>query len=137
MSSTGNSLVKAVVMVKRKKGISFEDFDKYWAGEHSSLVCNIPLFREKILKYNQLHLDLPRMQFAAENGVPVCNDFDGIGEVYAKSYQDLRDFFESDVYKNIVEPDERKFVEKHECKRFFVYDEVHYDANDASILKTS
>ncbi|KAL3682391.1 hypothetical protein R1sor_000413 [Riccia sorocarpa] len=134
MSPQRNPLVKMVILVKRKQGMSLEDFDKYWTEEHSSLVNGLPLFKEKIVKYNQVHLDVPRMQQSGvENGIPVCNDYDGIVELYAKSYQDLMDFFGSDVYKNVVGPDEAKFAERDQCKTLFVYDEVHLDANDPSI----
>ncbi|KAL3682392.1 hypothetical protein R1sor_000414 [Riccia sorocarpa] len=134
MSPKRNSLVKLVVIIKRKKGMSFEEFDKYWKEVHSPLVCGLPIFKEKIVKYNQVHLDLQRQQKSGvENGIPVCNDYDGFCELYAKSYQDLMDFFGSDIYKNIVGPDEAKFAERDECKTLFVYDEVHLDADDPSI----
>ncbi|KAL2650048.1 hypothetical protein R1flu_018176 [Riccia fluitans] len=136
MTPKKSPLVKLVVMVKRKKGMSFEDFNRYWTEEHGPLACSLPIFREKVIKYNQVHLDLPKLQQSgAEHGFPVYDDFDGMVELYAESYQDLMEFFGSDDYKNILEPDEEKFAQRDECKMFFVYDEVHLD--DPSISSCS
>ncbi|KAL2611674.1 hypothetical protein R1flu_023366 [Riccia fluitans] len=137
MSPKRSQLVKLVVMVKRKKGMSFEEFDKYWTEKHGPLLCSLPIFKEKTIKYNQMHLDVSKMrEYGTENGFPIFKDFDGMLEVYARSYQDFEAVFASDDYKNIIIPDEEKFTDREGIRMFFVQDEVHFDINDPSDSST-
>ena len=43
-----------MIFFYRKKGMSFEDFDKYWRETHAEVACALPIFQRNILKYEQV-----------------------------------------------------------------------------------
>jgi hypothetical protein len=46
-------MIKLVVMIKRKSGMSKEDFDRYWSGPHAEQVLGCADFRRHIRRYVQ------------------------------------------------------------------------------------
>lgn len=52
MSAPGR--VCLMIFFYRKKGMSFEDFDKYWRETHAKVACELPIFAKNIIKYEQV-----------------------------------------------------------------------------------
>ncbi|KAF8895950.1 hypothetical protein CPB85DRAFT_1329149 [Mucidula mucida] len=77
-----------MVLVKRKEGTSREEFSKYWLGVHGPLVLESKIFTEKILKYEQLHVNDAASSLLS-NLEMTTGDWDGVGLFEAKSFDDM------------------------------------------------
>jgi uncharacterized protein (TIGR02118 family) len=83
-----NGMIKLIVAVKRKAGMSAEEFHRHWRTRHAELVRTNPASKRYIRKYIQCHT-LPS-EYA---GVEVA--FDGTAELWFDSVED-KDRFYSD-----------------------------------------
>ncbi|KAG6549698.1 hypothetical protein Mapa_008678 [Marchantia paleacea] len=118
-------VLKLTLLVKRKEGISFEDFDNHWTNNHGPLLASIPIFKEKLIKYTQVHMSQKHMNIM--NGLPMMKGYDGIMEAYAEKMEDFEALFECEEYKSIIMPDEDLFVDRSQCQMFIGYEEMHWD----------
>ncbi|KAF9055184.1 hypothetical protein BDZ89DRAFT_937714 [Hymenopellis radicata] len=80
--------VRAIIMLKRKKGTAKEEFSKHWADVHGPLVLKSRIFTEKILKYEQLHVNDETNAVFSNLGL-TTGDWDGVGYFEAKSFDDM------------------------------------------------
>lgn len=97
-------MIKLIVGVKRKAGMSPEAFREHWCTIHSELVRTNPASKKYIRKYVQCHT-LPE-EYA--NGDP---PFDGTAELWFDSLQDKDRFFSDPDYLESVNPDEPRFAD--------------------------
>ena len=69
-------MVKLIICVKRKTGMTRKEFDAYWQNRHGPLVKSVPEFMRHVRKYVQCHV--------VENSVPlgVAAPYDGVAELW-------------------------------------------------------
>jgi uncharacterized protein (TIGR02118 family) len=72
-------MIKAIYFIKRKPGMSLEDFRKYWLEEHAPLVLKVP----GLVKYVQSHT----MDHGYREHEPI---YDGIAELWYENLDDMR-----------------------------------------------
>ena len=111
-------MVKYVICVKRKAGLTWEEFDAYWKNHHGPVVKSVPEFIRHVRKYTQCHLLKGTMPLGA------AGDYDGIAELWFDSVAELEAAFQEPRYLEIIRPDELKFVELSKCLSF-ITEEVH------------
>lgn len=103
-------LIKAVYLLKRKEGLSREEFFRYWREVHGPLAKkHFPWYKN----YVQNHI------IAASGEEPA---FDGIVEVWygdMHDYQLGRQFYSSDAGK-VIRDDEGRFMDVGKRMRFVV-----------------
>ncbi|KAI0169314.1 EthD domain-containing protein [Hypoxylon sp. FL1284] len=116
--AANQKLVKICFNVKRKEGLSEEEFHRYWSNDHIKLLRTVEPFKKYIVKYSQFHVDTSMGQ-----GVPKIEGIDGIAQFWVKSVEDLFALVTSEEYLTIVKPDEEKFVKTNEMAGVFGYDE--------------
>jgi uncharacterized protein (TIGR02118 family) len=94
-------MVKLIVMMKRKPGLTPDEFSKYWKEVHASVALNnIP----GLLKYIQNH----KVKLNDRETV-----YDGIAELWFNdldSFRDMGKWYRSDAGK-ILSDDEAKFID--------------------------
>lgn len=104
-------MIKLSVLLKRKQGMSPEEFHRYWKEKHGPLALGVTDFMCHIRRYVQSHQlsteALHRMH------KPV-SQYDGIVELWADSVEEMRRAFDSPGYKNVIQPDERNFCDDSE-----------------------
>jgi uncharacterized protein (TIGR02118 family) len=93
-------MVKALTFIKRKPGMSVEDFQSYWRTKHPRVVTALPGVR----RYVQSHTLLAGYR----KGEPV---HDGIAEVWFDDSQALRASAAAPAYRD-VQADEAKFIDR-------------------------
>ncbi|MGE0823927.1 MAG: EthD family reductase [Candidatus Binatia bacterium] len=98
MSKT-EGLVKRMSFIKRKPGMSREEFSCYWQDVHGPIASKLPGLR----RYLQCHT-LPSMY---ANGEP---PFDGVAQVWFTDTAALDKAFSSRVYLEEARPDGQKFI---------------------------
>ncbi len=112
-------MVKVSVMLKRKSGMSPEEFHRYWKDVHGPLVLGVTDLMRHFRKYVQCHA-VP----AALGDTPGAgSEFDGIAELWADSLDEVNRAFAEPRYLEVVRPDEYKFLDLPKCV-FMVTDEV-------------
>jgi len=93
-------MVKVLTFLKRKPGMSVEDFQRYWLAEHPAVVTRLPGGR----RYVQSHT----APTAYRKGEPV---YDGIAEVWADDTNALRAMTRSPE-NAAVQADEARFIDR-------------------------
>ena len=93
-------MVKVVTFLKRKAGMSVEDFQRYWRTRHPAAVVRLPGIR----RYVQSHT----LASSYRKGEPV---YDGIAEVWADGTDALRAMTRSPDNAG-VQADEAQFIDR-------------------------
>jgi uncharacterized protein (TIGR02118 family) len=103
-------MIKLISLVYRKKGMSIEDFLRYWRESHGPLVAqSIPFAR----RYVQNHpLDWPGLSYDADGIVEMWFET----EEHARRYLEWRDTAEARDLKE----DEDRFQDFRKTRRFMV-----------------
>ena len=102
-------MIKIVIFAKRKTGMSFEEFDKYWRDEHAPLIKRVTEFSRHVRKYVQSHRLTGDVPLAAEA------DYDGVAELWFDSVDAMTTAFAEPRYMELIRPDELKFLELDRC----------------------
>jgi uncharacterized protein (TIGR02118 family) len=108
-------MIKLIVAVKRKAGMSAEDFHRHWRTTHAELVRSNPASARYIRKYIQCHT-LPGEYAAGEVA------FDGTAELWFDSIGDKDRFYADPDYLAQIHPDESRFADMNGTV-FFVTEE--------------
>ena len=98
-------MIKMTMFLKRKAGMSHEEFVKHHIDIHGPKFRSIPEAETHCLRYIQTH-PVKRTTDAAENA-----DFDGTAELWFDSQEGMETVLTSDIYKNTVFPDEKTFLD--------------------------
>ncbi len=93
-------MVKVITFIKRKAGMSVEEFQDYWRTRHPEAVTRLPGIR----RYVQSHTLLS----AYEHGDPT---YDGIAEVWADDTAALRAMTQSPAHP-VLQADEARFIDR-------------------------
>ncbi len=104
-------MIKLIVAIKRRAGISPEAFRDYWRTRHSAKVKAAACSQRYIHRYVQCHTLLA--DYA--NGEPA---FDGTAELWFDSVTDCDAFFTDPEYLATIAPDEKEFADM-EATKFF------------------
>lgn len=97
--------VKFVALLKRRPGMSREEFIDYHRANHSKIFMADPTIRRLCRKYVQSHPVPSGME-----GIP-DPPFDGIVEAWFDTLEDLREAFSSETYMVNIRTDELKFID--------------------------
>ena len=90
-------MIKQIFMVKRKSGMSFEEFKKYYFEVHA------PLVKKSFPEISKYVVNLV-LQRGKET------PYDAITEIGWPDFETLLKIAKSDTYKNVIRPDEEKFL---------------------------
>jgi len=107
--------------LRRKAGMSFEDFSAYWRGPHAALVVSLAS-KLGIVRYHQHHGVLPDVAAAMQAARGTAAPFDGVAAISFASAADLArgnvDPASADAQRLLAE-DEAKFINIAESSMFF------------------
>lgn len=90
-------MIKRVSLIRRKAGMSREDFFAHWTGPHAAIVRQMPGVRG--LRFGKVQSWNP--QEAA---------WDGVGEVWFDSMEDAATAFATEPYASQLVEDRKKFM---------------------------
>jgi uncharacterized protein (TIGR02118 family) len=107
-------VVKFAYMINRIHGMSFDQFVEHHRERHAPLFTSIPEAKQYVRKYTVSH-PVPAPGYPAPA-------FDGLTEIWFDSWDDHNEFFASTNYKELVQPDERTFID-HDSVAIMVTDE--------------
>lgn len=110
------SLKALVVCVKRKPGLSREEFSRYYRDCHAPLIMSCPDFARHLHSYTQHHALDSKGPVAAMFGA--SGDYDAVAVLTFKSQDALKRAFEEPQYLERIQPDEPNFVDVQNCMSF-------------------
>lgn len=121
-------MIKLTFCIKRKDGITMEEFRDYWLNHHG------PLFSKyakdfKAVRYVQSHtIDSPLNEIIKKSR-GFADEYDGIGEIWWQSEQDFLagvNNLEQGIRKMFID-DEAKFIDHKKSSGFFTKEHVLVD----------
>lgn len=98
-----------VVCIKRRPGMSPEEFSTYWRETHAPLLAACTDFTRHLVSYVQHHFADRSSPVATMFGVP--GDYDGVAVLTFKSADHVAEAFAEPRYLSDVRPDEPRFVD--------------------------
>lgn len=96
-------MIKFAFMIDRVDGMSIEQFVEYHRDHHAPLFTSIPEAWQYVKKYTVSH-PVPAPNYPSPA-------YDGLTEIWFESWADHDAFFASANYKDLVNPDEAKFID--------------------------
>jgi EthD domain len=100
---TGATTVKLVGFLRRRRGLTREEFSEIWEHQHGQLFLSVPEIDAHVTKYVQNHVT---DDFTGLLG----DDFDGVVEIGFSELQDIPKIFGGE-YLERIRPDEERFVD--------------------------
>jgi uncharacterized protein (TIGR02118 family) len=91
-------MIKRFVILRRKSGMSIEEFRNYWKNIHSPLIAKIP----GLIKYVQYHVRSERLDNTDD---PI----DGIAELWFESEESQRKAYNTQEYQAVVKDEPNLF----------------------------
>jgi len=98
-------MIKLVAILKRKPGLTHEEFMDHWLNRHAPLIANTPEIARHIVRYEQL----PRTGHADWMGSP---EIDGITVQWMTGPEAFEAFISEPKYAELIEPDEARFLDR-------------------------
>lgn len=120
-------MITMIVFVRRKSGLSHDEFSRYWFERHGPLVKSIPEFMRHVRKYIQYHRAPGQAATGSLFGdIP---DYDGVGEIWFDSREAMNEAFREPRYLEIIKPDELRFIDIEGCLSFIGDERVMFDGS--------
>jgi uncharacterized protein (TIGR02118 family) len=120
-------VIKLFVFVRRKAGLTAEEFGRAWYEEHAPLTLAAPGFRRRVRRYVQNHpirdADVPGL---------TLSDFDGVAELWLDSVDDLRAAL-ADPETEHVEARVERFVDTKSALRLVAEESEQFDRGFGSV----
>jgi hypothetical protein len=98
-------VVKLVAFLKRREGMTVEEFYEHWEGTRGPLIRSTPELARHIVRYEQ-HRRVPEPTWAGTKG------YDGITIQWLESVEAFTAFCVEPAYAELIEPDEEKFLDR-------------------------
>ncbi|KAF9021123.1 hypothetical protein BDZ89DRAFT_1071690 [Hymenopellis radicata] len=108
-SSLRTDRVRVVGFLKRKEGISKEEFTRRWL-LHAAMFKSMEMSKV-ILKYEQMHVNDETSALLKGMGALTC-EWDGIAIMEGESFEKVLSITSSEEYFKVLVPDEEEFLDR-------------------------
>jgi hypothetical protein len=98
-------MVKLVAFLRRREGMTREEFYAHWEGTHGPLIRSTPELAHHIVRYEQ-HRRVPEPSWAGTEG------YDGITIQWLESIDAFTAFCAEPAYAELILPDEERFLDR-------------------------
>ena len=112
-------MIKLVCFLRRKPGMSRDDFHGHWLESHGPLIARTPELAQHLVRYEQNHrLDA---DYARDpEGEP---GFDGATVQWLDSFRSFTEFVREPAYAELIAPDEASFLDRDSLTLLFTDDD--------------
>ena len=97
-------VITLVAMIKRKEGLSAEEFERHWREQHGPLIASIPEVARHVVRYEQLPRAVAAGRYTGSAG------FDGVTVMTFASMDEFEAFISEPAYER-VRADEVTFLD--------------------------
>lgn len=127
----GSPGIKLSVVIKRRDGMSFAEFDRYWNTTHAKIVTSVPEFTRHVRRYVQAHL-VSEYTGTGDTSKLTTQwgkaSYDGIAELWFDSIAEMVAAFNEPKFMEHIAPDDEKFVGATETQLFTLKEIQKYPA---------
>ncbi|KAJ6114110.1 hypothetical protein N7512_007555 [Penicillium capsulatum] len=128
-------LLRMTLLMKRKEGMSAEEFRRYWAEVHAAKFLSVSLVKDHLVKYQRFYSLLDLVSSASSSNfhtpsVSRTDEFDGGAEFWAESMEDLEAVFASQEYYEKVYLDEDNFLDREKSRTLIGWEDVSLKNNE-------
>jgi hypothetical protein len=99
-------VIKLICMVKRRPGMTVDDFHRHWRTVHSPLNCDTPSIAQYFVRYERNHRN------RRDYDRPGASDFDGAAVEWYPSVRAFYDMIGEPAYRELIAPDEDRFLDR-------------------------
>ena len=96
-------MIKMIITIKRREGMSREDFVRHQRGVHMSLLKSIPEARQYLRRF-VVSYPIPAPDYPGPS-------YDSVVEAWFDSMEDMKAFYSSENFRNKVAPDHANFMD--------------------------
>jgi hypothetical protein len=96
-------MVRLICLLKRKSGMTVEEFRHHWQHRHGPLIRSTESMARHVLLYEQY---LP-----ADSPIPLGKEFDGVTVMGFETADDFLAFVSEPDYAAVIQPDEQSFLD--------------------------
>jgi hypothetical protein len=108
-------MIKLICFLRRKPGMSLDDFHGHWLESHGPLIANTPELARHLVRYEQNHR--LRSDYARDpDGAP---GFDGATIQWLDSMESFFGFVREPKYAELIASDEKRFLDRSSLVVFF------------------
>ena len=100
-------MVKLFAVLKRKDGMTHEEFVDHWLNEHGPLIANTPSLARHIVRYEQHVRHRP-------DALSGDKRFDGVTVQWFEDMDGFVGFMSEPEYGDLIHPDEERFLDMDE-----------------------
>lgn len=100
-------MVKLVCFLKRREGMTREEFYDHWENHHAPLIAGTPELARHIVRYEQLRVTAHAEWMGTEG-------FDGITLQWMTGPEAFEAFISEPTYAELIAPDEKSFLDTSE-----------------------
>jgi uncharacterized protein (TIGR02118 family) len=100
----GITMVKLFAVLRRRPGMSTEEFVAHWRDHHGPLIAGEPSLARHLVRYEQHVRHRPDALSGTE-------DVDGVAVQWFRTIDDFVAFISEPAYRELVAPDERRFLD--------------------------
>jgi uncharacterized protein (TIGR02118 family) len=97
-------MVKLFAVLRRRQGMSTEEFVEHWRGRHGPLIAGEPTLARHIVRYEQ-HVRHRPDALSGNEGI------DGVAVQWFESIDRFVDFMSEPAYAELIAPDEQRFLD--------------------------
>lgn len=97
-------MVKLFAMLRRRSGMTSEEFVEHWRDHHGPLIAGEPTLARHIVRYEQ-HVRHRPDALSGTDGV------DGVAVQWFRSIDDFVGFISEPAYAELIAPDEQRFLD--------------------------
>ncbi|KAG6846537.1 hypothetical protein H0H93_013356 [Arthromyces matolae] len=101
--------VRMLVFLKRKPGITHEEFGSFWRTKHAKAFLALDIVKKNVINYEQIHIK-QHPKIPGVLGLPL-QGWDGIVLLDGESYEKLFEVFEDKQFNATVLPENALFVD--------------------------
>jgi conserved hypothetical protein len=109
-------MIKMIITIKRREGMSHEDFVRYQRDVHRPLLMSIPEAHEYIRRF-VVSYPIPAPDYSGP-------DYDSVVEAWFDSMEDMNALYFSENFLKTVDPDHKNFMDLSAYGRIVAEDEV-------------
>ncbi|KAI1039439.1 hypothetical protein LB505_002602 [Fusarium chuoi] len=114
----------------RKEGITPEQFNAYWANNHTKTAGDFHL-RFGVYKYSQYHSTPELRDLLRVPGAAPVLEFDGAAEFWVPTMETFQAMGSDPFYRDVITPDENNFIDHSSMRMIVGFDYIMVDNQNA------
>jgi uncharacterized protein (TIGR02118 family) len=113
-----SGMLKVTLLSRRRDDMTHAQYLAHWRDVHAPLFRSQPIVKKLIRRYVQLRITDSRPMGMFDSAV------DGIAQLWFDDMAAYNEFYASDDYRNVIEPDQKRFTNADRCEAIFGHELV-------------